>query len=288
MKKAAWTFFFILLLYPGCSLDERAPVKMASISQSQPLAQEKSLEVDVRFDIGSLEITGEKKEGSLYSFDLDYDKAAYSPEFQYHIHPNGTDARLSFRLQRIDRTGIRKENPNNQLRLAFTDAVPLKLQLNTGVGDAVLSLSGIQLARMDYEVGVGGAKIYAYDPNEIQCEYIRLKSGVGSFEAIGLGNLNFRKLEFSGGVGGADLDFTGEWKQNADINIEVGVGGANVRMPRNIGVRVEAEKHFLSGLHLEGFHQRDSVYFSENYESASIRATIRVVAGVGGFNITWV
>ncbi len=287
MKKAAWTFL-ILLLYPGCILDERAPVQMASISRSQPLAQEKSLEAGVRFDIGSLEIAREEKEGSLYSFDLDYDKAAYSPDFQYNTPPNGTDARLSFSLQRIDRTGIRKENPSNRLRLAFTDAVPLKLQLNTGVGDAVLSLSGIKLARMDYEIGVGGAKIYAYEPNEIQCEYIRLKSGVGSFEAIGLGNLNFRELEFIGGVGGADLDFTGEWKRNADIHIEVGVGGANVRMPRNVGVRVEAEKHFLSGLHLEGFHQRDSVYFSENYESAPVRATIRVVAGVGGFKITWV
>jgi hypothetical protein len=286
MNKAIW-ISCIMLLFSGCYFEERMPVEMVSMSRSQPLAQEKSLESIVRFDIGSLEITGEEKAGSLYSFDLDYDKSGYAPDIQYDPSLSGSEARFSFRLRRIDQTGIRKEIANNRLCLAFTDAIPLKLQLTTGVGDACLSLSGIKLARLEFEVGVGGAKIYSYDPNAIQCEYIRLKSGVGSIEATGLGNLNFREFEFAGGVGGADLDFTGEWKQNADIRIEEGVGGVNVRMPRNLGVRVEAEKHFLSGFHLEGFHQRDSVYYSENYETAPIRATVRVETGVGGFKITW-
>jgi hypothetical protein len=114
-----------------------------------------------------------------------------------------------------------------------------------------------------------------------------LKSGIGGFDATGLGNLNFRDFEFEGGVGGANLDFSGDWKRSAEIRIQVGVGGVNLRLPREIGVRVEAEKHFLSGLHLEGFDQRDSYYYSRNYDATQIRVTVRIDTGIGGLKITW-
>jgi hypothetical protein len=188
----------------------------------------------------------------------------------------------------MNQRGIRKERYSNKLLLAFTDSIPLELSVVAGVGDSRLSLSGIKLARIDFESGVGGAKISAYEPNPIPCDYVRLKNGVGSIEAVGLGNLNFSQLDFEGGVGGADLDFTGEWKRNADVRIEVGLGGVNIRVPRELGVRVEAEKHFLSGLHLEGFSQRDSVYYSENYDNASIKISINATTGIGGLKITWI
>jgi hypothetical protein len=275
-------------MFAGCVFEERVPIEMVSMNQTQPLGKEKSLESTIRFDIGSLEITGDEKTASLYSFDLEYDKTSYAPDVQYDSAPAGGEGRFSFNLHSTHKIGVRRERHNNRLRLAFTDSVPLKLGVTAGVGDARLSLSGMQLVRIDFESGVGGAKISAYEPNPIPCDYIRLKNGVGSIEAVGLGNLNFRQLEFEGGVGGASLDFTGEWKQNADIRIQVGVGGVNLRVPRELGVKVEAEKHFLSGLQLEGFSQRDSFYYSENYDKAAIRVSVRVATGIGGLKVTWV
>jgi len=159
--------------------------------------------------------------------------------------------------------------------------------VNTGVGDARLSLSGLQISRLDFESGVGGSRLSSYEPNVVPCDFIRIKNGVGSMDAVGLGNLNFRELEFEGGVGGADLDFTGAWKRDADVRIQVGVGAVTLRMPRELGVRVEAEKHFLSGLHLDGFNKRDAYYYSESYDRAKIRVSVRVATGVGGFRINW-
>jgi hypothetical protein len=261
---------------------------MASINQTRPLGNEKTLDTNIRFDIGSVEITGQERASSLYSLDLEYDKASYTPDIEYNSALGGAEGRFSFSLESMHKTGLRRERHNNRMRLALTDSIPLNLRIASGVGDARLSLSGMKLARIEFESGVGGAKMSAYEPNPIPCEYIRLKNGVGSIEAVGLGNLNFRELDFEGGVGGANLDFTGEWKQNADIRIQVGVGGVNVRMPREIGVRVEAEKHFLSGLQLEGFNQRDSFYYSENYDRAAIRVSVRVATGIGGLKITWI
>ncbi len=287
MKKAIW-ILCIIPLFAGCYYEDHIPIEMVSMNQSQPLGTEKSLEATVRFDVGSLEISQEADPSSLYSLDLYYDKASYMPDIQYDSTFAGEKGRFSFGLESTHKVGIRKERHNNRLRLAFTDSIPLKLKVSAGVGETRLSLSGIELAQMDFESGMGEAKISAYEPNPIQCEYIRLKNGVGSIEAVGLGHLNFREFEFEGGVGGADLDFTGEWNQSANIRITVGVGGVNVRMPREIGVRVEAEKHFLSSVRLEGFNQRDSVYYSNNYDTADIRITVRVTTGIGEFRITWI
>jgi hypothetical protein len=285
MKKSIWlTCIPLAFLISGCDFEERVPAEMVSMDQSQPIGKERSLDADIRFDIGSLEITGQKS-SNLYSLDLEYDKASYQPEVQYQAV--GEEGKLTFKLESIHKLGLRGERQTNRLRLNLTDAVPLRLRINNGVGDARLSLSGLKIARLDLESGVGGSKLSDYEPNPISCDFVRIKNGVGSIEAVGLGNLNFRELEFEGGVGGANLDFTGDWKQDADIRIQVGVGGVNVRMPRDVGVRVDAEKHFLSGFHLEGFNKRDAYYYSDNYDRMKTRVTLRVATGVGGFKITW-
>jgi hypothetical protein len=277
----------LALLLTGCNFEDRLPVEMTPMNQRQQLGKEKSLSADVRMDIGSLEISGDKDRSSLYSLDLYYDKGSYQPEVKYDSALGSTEGNLRIRLEGTHKMGLRADQKNNKLSLIVNDAIPLDLKVNTGVGDSRLNLSGMTIARLDLHSGVGGARMSAYEPNPAECQSIRIKSGVGGTEAIGLGNLNFRDLEFEGGVGGADLDFTGQWKQDADVRVQVGVGGVTVKMPRDIGVRVEAEKHFLSGLHLEGFSQRNSYYYSDNYDTAKIRITIRVTTGVGGFQITW-
>jgi hypothetical protein len=283
-----WIWLPCILIFTACNFDERVPTEMVSMNQAQPLGKEKSLESNIRFDVGSLEIKGGEKSGPLYSLDLEYDKASYTPDVNYSLGSAGGEGRLSLRLESIHRIGIRRHEHSNTLRLTFNNSVPLNLDVNTGVGDARLSLSGMKIARIRFESGVGGGRMSAYEPNSIPCESIIIKNGVGRIEAVGLGNLNFRELEFEGGVGGANLDFTGEWKQNADIRIQVGVGGVNMVMPRDIGVRLESEKHFLSGLQLESFQHRDGYYYSDNYEKAAIKVSVRVVAGVGGLKVTWI
>jgi uncharacterized protein DUF2154 len=283
-----WIWLPCVLIFAGCNFDERVPTEMVSMKQARPLGKEKSLESSIWLDVGSLEIKGAGKSEPLYSMNLEYDKASYTPDVNYSSASMDEKGRLLLKLESIHKMGIRRQGHSNTLRLAFNDSVPLDLDLNTGVVDARLSLSGMKIARLRFESGVGGGRMSAYEPNSIPCESITIKNGVGKIEAVGLGNLNFRDLEFEGGVGGANLDFTGEWKQNADVRIQLGMGGVNVVMPRDVGVRLESEKHFLNGLQLEGFQKRDDYYYSDNYEKATIKVSLRVVAGIGGFKVTWI
>jgi hypothetical protein len=258
---------------------------MVSIEQSQPIGSEERLDAKIDFDIGSLEIASDQAP-NIYSLNLDYDRIRFEPDIHYEAQ-GGAEGRLSVQLESTRKLGIRNRVETNRLRLNLTDSMPVILRLNSGVGESRLSLSGIKLTRLDLEAGVGGTKISAYEPNPVVCERISLENGVGSMEAVGLGNLNFRSLRFEGGVGGASLDFSGEWQEDAEVRIAVGVGGVTIRMPRDIGVRVDAEKNFLSGLQLEDLEKRGSDYYSRNYDSARIRISVRVTTGIGGFKFSW-
>ena len=287
MKTGTFTITLIgCVALAGCDLENRARPEMVSTNQRQPLGKESSLVTEIHFGIGNLEVSSEPS-STLYSLDLEYDKANFQPDVHYETG-TGKPGRLLIRLEGTHKVGFRSRTQTNRLRVGLTDTIPVELSINAGVGQARLSLSHLRIKRLDLEAGVGGAKISSYDPNPVECEMIRIRNGVGGMEAVGLGNFNFSELDFEGGVGGADLDFTGQWKRDAQVRIQVGVGGVSVRMPRDVGVEVATEKHFLSGIHLDGFVQRESRYYSENYDKAKVRVFMRVATGVGGFRIHWV
>jgi hypothetical protein len=283
MKTGSWIAGAWVLFLAGCGPGGTpVPADIANLSQERPLGDETGLEADIRFDLGTVEITREAE--ALYSLDLEYDRSRYDPRVEY---APGAKGRLSCRLENRHEGGIRREH-SNRLRLGFADSVPLDLHLASGVGETRLSLSGIRLESLDMESGVGAVKISAYEPNPIRCDEVRFRSGVGSLEAVGLANLNFSVLRFEGGVGGATLDFSGEWRQDADIHIEVGVGGVDLRFPREAGVRVDAAKNFLSGVQLEGFSLRDGAWYSENYDRAAVKVNVKAATGVGGLKVGWI
>jgi hypothetical protein len=275
----------VTLLLSACNVSERVPVEMVGVDQSRPIGKETALQADIDIDVGTLEIQGDSP-SNLYSYNLEYDKGGYEPELRY----DAGNSQLFLKLPSTHRGGIRSERNTNRLQLKLTEAIPLRLKVNMGVGEARLALSRLKVSRLDLEGGVGAARINTYDANPIICDEIRLRNGVGSLDAVGLGNLNFRVLDFEGGVGGANLDLSGAWKQDAEIRIQVGLGGMNLRVPRELGVRVTAEKHLLSGLQLENFRREGSSddYYSENYNQSKIRITVSVKTGIGGFKISWI
>jgi len=275
----------LAILSVGCEIQGRVSAEVVTLDQSRPAGSEESLRVRIDYDIGRIEISSDQDE-NIYSLNLEYDKARFEARINYEAS-DGAEGTLDVELDATKKLGIGNNGKSNILDLNLTNGLPVSLKINSGVGESLLSLSGMKLTRLDFSAGVGGTKVTSYEPNTVECDSIHLENGVGSMEAVGLGNLNFERFHFEGGVGGADLDFSGEWRRDAEIRIEVGVGGVTVKMPRGIGVIVDAEKNFLSGLHLDGFVKRGSEYYSENYDESSVRVEVRVSTGIGGFKFTW-
>src|SRR5258708_19364636 len=72
----------------------------------------------------------------------------------------------------------------------------------------------------------------------------------------GHGNLHFRdipltRLDLNIGAGQMDVDLTGDRKTDLTADIEGGVGQANVRLPKNVGVVAHASGG-IGSIHVRG------------------------------------
>ncbi len=124
-------------------------------------------------------------------------------------------------------------------------------------------------------------------PNPEVCERVDLDVGAARFQAFGLGNLNARELDFTGGVGDVTLDFTGAWESNLRARVKMGLGSLTLRVPRGLGVQVR-KAGLLVGFDSEGLIKRGDVYESENLAQAEQTLTIDIDAAFGAIRVAWV
>src|SRR2546423_177848 len=71
-----------LLLLTSCDAVNTEPPDIQVLRESRPMDNTKEFSVDVKYDIGQLEIT-KSTDHKLFSFDLQYDKRRYDPRFTF-------------------------------------------------------------------------------------------------------------------------------------------------------------------------------------------------------------
>jgi hypothetical protein len=167
--------------------------------------------------------------------------------------------------------------------LGFTDAIPISFNVELAVGKGEFDCSGLLVKDFKLSTGASSVVLRFPEPNKAMIENMKIESGVGKFVGESLGNANFRRLDFSGGVGSYTLDFTGKVRDDAEIRVEVGVGTLTIIVPKNVGARIEAQESWISKIELDRDFQKkkSGEYFSENYSSASSRMRISVESALG-------
>lgn len=277
---------FVAIASSSCIFlwDDWGEARFATVRESQPASGEKSIRVSVRLNIGTLEVEPGPAD-QAYELDLEYNELAFEPQLSYEVQDQ--IGRLHFELSGEGRSVAKVVKTRLNLRL--NPEIPLDLQAATGVGESQIDLSGMTVKSLRLENGVGETELFLLKPNRSTCEHITLRSGVGSLKVTGLGNLRFEHLDFQGGVGGSTLDFSGSWDQAGSAEIDVGIGGIEILLPRNIGAEVEFSKSFLSNISLSGFQQRGRhLYVSDNIEQADKILRLKIRAGIGGVDIRWI
>ena len=272
---------------------QSAPEIITNFSDTRPFSNESDLRVTINFPVGHIIIEADPGE-ALYSLDVDYDASRFQPEAKYQ------EGHLDFRLRGdhsldmdTDRlrlsfgTGLKSFQLKNRLILRVSPKTKLDLNLRAGLGETKINLARLTTRGLQIQSGVSSTFISCDTPNLIACERLHMKAGVGEFEALQLGNLNFETLDFEGGVGSSHLDFGGRWRRNASVSVKMGIGELQIKLPREVGAQVESEKKFLSGLHLESFLQRGSTYFSDNFDSSSIKLSFHLQTGIGSIRVKW-
>lgn len=255
---------------------------MADFQQSEPLQGEERIEADISLNVGKLEIQAGSP-ANVYEAELRYNSQGFEPRLEY----SRTDGRGRLQLALSGEGKAVRRARGNHLNLRLNPDLPLRLEARSGVGESHIDLSGMHVENVALKSGVGESRLLMLSPNPTTCERLQIHSGVGSLEVTGLGNFAFRRFEFHGGVGGSVLDFSGSWEEVGDMEIAVGVGGLEIRIPRDIGAEIRASKSFLSGFDLREFRKEGDTYYSENLDRVSKVIRLRIRAGIGGVSVRW-
>jgi hypothetical protein len=106
----------------------------------------------------------------------------------------------------------------------------------------------------------------------------------------GRGNLRLRDIEVTRlnlnmGAGQVDIDLTGDRKSDLTADIEGGVGEANIRLPKNIGVIVHATGG-IGTIDAHGLKHDGDEYTNELYGKSSMTIHLKVEGGVGRIVLT--
>ena len=165
--------------------------------------------------------------------------------------------------------------------------VPLHLNLEFGAVRADLDLGGIALLDLDVSTGASASRLSVSEPNPVQMAEASFEVGAASFAANGLGNLNARQINVDAGVGDITLDFTGDWRRDADVAVHLGLGSVELLIPRGLGIRLIRDT-FLTSLDAPGLIRRDGDYYSADWETAETQVTLEVEASFGSIDVVWI
>ncbi len=173
--------------------------------------------------------------------------------------------------------------------LDFSDRLPLILKMDLGFVKGNMNLGGLRL--QDFEISPALSKIdIDFDrPNPVRLEEMRIESGFGKLNISNLANANFSRFRFEAGAGSYRIDFSGELREDAEADLEIGVGRLRVLVPRKLGVRLKVEKTFLCTFDIDDVYKDDDYYYNDRWEDGlSRQLDIRIDSGIAKVTIEWV
>jgi len=194
-------------------------------------------------------------------------------------------------------------------------AKSVSVEINMGAGELEVSGGADELLEADFtynvaelkpEVSYSGGKLIVqlpdvkvgirslWDLDDYRYEWdLRLNDdvpmemnvdlGAGTVD-LALGSLSLTKLSIDMGAGRVTADLTGDWQNDLDAQLQGGVGELTVRLPRDVGVRVEIDGG-LGEVNAAGLAKNGDVYTNDAYGESEVTLRIDINAGVGRINL---
>ncbi len=256
------------------------------ITLNEPLGDVSMVKVNINFGFGSLLVeTGSAKQ-------------AVTGYVRYH--PKFTEATMEY--NEYGTTGVLDietdfdfdwefgddtNDSGNEGEVYITNAVPVKMYVDSGLGEVALNLGGIQLEDLVVDSGLGEAYIdFGNTLNPIKCRRIDVDTGLGSTEIKNLLYSNSPEMEFECGLGSMELDFSGILAYDIKIDLAVGMGSITAWVPEDVNVIVEYDGNFLSSIELDDFTEvSDEEYRSTGFSEGQPTMFFSASVGAGSLEI---
>jgi len=112
---------------------------------------------------------------------------------------------------------------------------------------------------------------------------LKVRLGAGQ-SRLDLRGMAIESLEIKMGVGEVDLNLGGHWTKSLSARIDGGVGSGTIRLPRDIGVRVEVDGG-IGSVDAHGFDKRGHTYTNEAYGRTPASIDLSIHAGIGSIDL---
>ena len=245
-----------------------------SFDVSRQLVDTTPVLVRLEYEIGNISVRPAAG-GLLYGAHLRYDAERATPRYEF------TPATRTLRLGVEKRAGApARSGEAGELRVELTRRAPIDLELRLGAVEADLDLGGLRLDHLKVESGASEAVVRFDAPNPERMRALTFAVGAASLRATRLANANAEQIRVQAGVGSVDLDFGGEWTHDVELTLEMALGGATLRVPRDVGVQVDASRR-LATFDLPGLVRRGNSWVSPNWETARYHLHVRGRMSVG-------
>jgi hypothetical protein len=244
------------------------------------------IEVQLEFVVGELRVLPDDVAEAAV-LDLTYDPRRVEYDIDYKVRRGTGYLAIESSRRRKNET----DTEDNKLDLLLSTRYPVSLEMDIGACDAEIDLGGVRLERLDIDIGAASGDIDFSEPNPQRLEEIDIDAGASSLDLHSIGNANFDLLTFDGGVGSFDLDFRGRYEGESRIEIDIGLGSADIILPRGVPVRVESSgSGWFSSVdfHNEDLDEMDDNAFeSSDFDTAKTRIIIDIDVGMGSADIYW-
>ena len=223
--------------------------------QSVEVGEAKSASVKLGLGVGDVKLHGGA--ANLMDATFTYNLPEWKPEVKYEV--SNSAGKLTVTQPKTQ--GQIKGKTKNKWDIGLKNDFPLSLSVDMGVGNCVADLGGLSVSSLEVNQGVGDIKVLSGDRPHLA------------------------KLDLNSGVGNIEVDLTCIWTQSLDSTIDVGVGGIKIRLPRDVGVRVEVDKG-LGRMNAGGLRKQGDAYVNDAYGKSSITLSIKASVGVGDIDVT--
>jgi hypothetical protein len=272
----------------GSDADGAEAYTWRNLTSARQVADREPHQVHLRYGAGRLRVSPADAP-ILYQLEMRYAEELFTPIAEYD--PTTRVLELGVRAGETGGRGLRMGRLNDaegaSAAVMLTREVPLSLSLEFGAGRADIELGGTTLQRLNVSTGASETRISFVEPTVGTTEAVNIEAGAADLRVSGLGNVRTDRINFQGGVGATVLDFGGAWRHDAMASVQLGIGSLTLRVPREIGVRVNRSS-VLSSFSAPEMERQGNSYFSGNWEAAPHRLTIDVSAALGSIDIRWI
>lgn len=261
-----------------------APVGAQSwttVSNSRQVTDEDLIDVRVTYGVGLLTLAAGEP-GTLYRTRLTYDEEAAEPVNEYE----GNRLRLGISRYNGKSIDVKNWSSEGSFDVELSRDVPLRLDMELGAVKADLDFTGLPILSLDLKTGASESNLHVDEPNPERMERATFQVGAADFHLSGVGNLNAEEVSLKAGVGSVTLELDGAWTADQSLEIEMGLGALELRIPRTLGVRLERTS-LLTSIDTGGMVRRDGAYYSANWEGAEHKVDIEISAAFGSVDIVW-